>query len=110
MNQKVFIAGNLANRPLLEKSETGEAFTYLTLTTNRFSWMRGHWMRVTDWHFVLVRGPSAEASHRHLEIGFPLAIDGYLAKNVVIAEEVHFLGLRNIVESTPAAPKKGTDD
>ena len=110
MNQKIFIAGNLANKPLLEKSEGGEPFTYLTLTTNRFSWVRGHWDRATDWHFVLVRGSSAEASHRYLEIGFPLAIDGYLAKNIVIAEEVHFLGLRNIVENAPAAPKKGTED
>ena len=96
---KIFIAGNLVRKPALHKNKNGKPFSFLKIATNRFSFNQGNWDKKTDWHSVLVWGKKAELCERFLEKGVPLAVEGFLEnsqdnKTMVIAEDVHFLGLR----------------
>lgn len=98
---KIFIAGNLVRKPALHKNKNGKTFSFLKIATNRFSFNQGqgNWDKKTDWHSVLVWGKKAELCERFLEKGVPLAVEGFLEnskddKTLVIAEDVHFLGLR----------------
>jgi single-strand DNA-binding protein len=96
---KIFIAGNLTKKPLLHTNKNGKVFSFLNIATNRFSYNEGHWDRKTHWHSVLVWGKKAEICEKYLEKGFPLAVEGFLdstseSRTTIIAEDVHFLGLR----------------
>ena len=95
---KIFIAGNLATKPLLCTNKAGQVFSFLNIATNRFSYQGGQWNKRTHWHSVLVYGKKAEICEKYLEKGFPLAIEGFLdssSENVtIIAQDIHFLGLR----------------
>lgn len=96
---KIFIAGNLGRKPTLHKSKNGKTFSFLQIATNRMSYSNGNWDKKTDWHSVLVWGKKAEICERYLEKGAPLAVEGFLEnqqdnKSTIIAEDVHFLGLK----------------
>jgi single-strand DNA-binding protein len=98
---KIFIAGNLARKPVLYKSKNGKPFSFLSVATNRFSLVEGHWNKKTAWHSILVWGKKAEICEKYLEKGVPLAIEGYLEtsmdnKTTIVAEDLHFLGLRTM--------------
>jgi single-strand DNA-binding protein len=99
--RNLFVAGNLEAKPVLRKNEAGRAFTTLVLATNRFSYRKGQWDRAYCWQTVLVWGPDAETCEKHLEKGSPLAVEGQwdARKNLLIAETVHFLGLRAVSPS-----------
>jgi single-stranded DNA-binding protein len=119
-NPPIFIAGNLISKPLLQKNAKGQSFTYLTLVTNQFSYNQGHWDKTPYWHSVLVRGKTAETCSKCLNKGCPLAIEGFLEnpknKSLIIADSVHFLGLRTMAEQygdfeePPVAPKNSKED
>jgi single-strand DNA-binding protein len=96
---KIFIAGNLANKPQLQTNKNGQVFSFLNIATNRFSYIEGQWNKRTHWHSVLVWGKRAEICEKYLEKGFPLAVEGFLDSTTennttIIAEDIHFLGLR----------------
>ncbi len=96
---KIFIAGNLGRKPALHKSKNGKSFSFLQIATHRMSYNEGTWDKKTDWHSVLVWGKKAELCERYLEKGSALAVEGFLEnqtdnKTTIIAEDVHFLGLR----------------
>ena len=96
---KIFLAGNLVRKPQLHKNKNGKVFSFLKIATNRFSYNEGNWDKKTDWHSVLVWGRKAELCERFLDKGTPLAIEGFLEngqndKTLVIAMDVHFLGVR----------------
>ena len=103
---KIFIAGNLASKPVVHKSKNGKPFSFLTIATNRFSLVDGHWSKKTYWHSILVWGKKAEICEKYLEKGFPLAVEGFLEetaehKTTIVAEDLHFLGLRTTDTATP---------
>lgn len=103
---KIFIAGNLTKKPVLKTSVNGKPFSYLNIATNRFSYTEGQWNKKTHWHSVLVWGKKAEICEKYLEKGVPLAVEGFLDNSVdevtrIIAEDVHFLGLRTINQERP---------
>ncbi len=96
---KIFLAGNLVKKPVLHKNKNGKIFSFLKIATNRYSYKEGNWDKKTDWHSVLVWGRKAEMCERFLEKGTPLAVEGFLEngqneKTMVIAMDVHFLGVR----------------
>lgn len=103
---KIFLAGNLVKKPEVYKSKNGKPYSFLKIATNRYSYKEGVWNKKTDWHSILVWGKKAELCERWLEKGTPLAVEGFLENNtslvegkyidktLVIAEDVHFLGLR----------------
>lgn len=107
---KIFLAGNIVKKPALHKNKNGKSFSFLKIATNRFSYNQGAWDKKTDWHSVLVWGRKAELCERFLEKGTPLAVEGFLEntqsdKTLLIAEDVHFLGLRTrSVEETSDMP------
>lgn len=110
---KIFIAGNLVRKPALHKNKNGKTFSFLKIATNRFSFNQGNWDKRTDWHSVLVWGKKAELCERFLEKGVPLAVEGFLEnsqdkKTLVIAEDVHFLGIRTPL--TPTDEREKDDD
>lgn len=112
---KIFIAGNLVRKPDLHKSKNGKPFSYLKIATNRFSFNQGNWDKKTDWHSVLVWGKKAELCERFLEKGVPLAVEGFLEntqdnKTTVIAEDVHFLGLRTSPSNEATGAGRENDD
>ena len=100
---KIFLAGNLGKKPTTHTNKNGKTFSYLQIATNRFSYLEGSWSKKTMWHSVLVWGKKAEICEKYLDKGAPLIVEGFLEeqhdnKQVVVAEDVHFLGLRNIGE------------
>lgn len=100
---KIFLAGNLGKKPVVHRNKNGKIFSYLQIATNRFSYLDGTWSKKTLWHSVLVWGQKAEVCEKHLDKGSPLIIEGFLDdsqenKATIIAEDVHFLGLRTIEE------------
>ena len=101
---KIFLAGNIVKKPALHKSKNGKPFSFLKIATNRFSYNEGNWDKKTDWHSVLVWGRKAELCERFLEKGTPLAVEGYLEnsqndKLLVVAEDVHFLGVKTPMDT-----------
>ena len=105
---KIFLAGNLVRKPQLHKNKNGKVFSFLKIATNRFSYNEGNWDKKTDWHSVLVWGRKAELCERFLDKGTPLAIEGFLEngqndKTLVIAMDVHFLGVRTAEVTENAA-------
>ncbi len=116
---KIFLAGNIARKPALHKNKNGKVFSFLKMATNRFSYKEGQWDKKTDWHSILVWGKKAELCERFLDKGTPLAIEGFLEnseedKTFIIAEDVHFLGVRtsdNGLSSTDeSSPKDGHEE
>lgn len=104
---KIFIAGNLARKPVLHTNKNGKLYSFLSIATNRFSYTEGQWDKKTHWHSVLVYGKKAEICEKYLEKGEPLAVEGFLdnsqdSRTTIIAEDVHFLGLRT-KKDEPAA-------
>jgi single-strand DNA-binding protein len=100
---KIFLAGNIVKKPALHKNKNGKTFSFLRMATNRFSYNQGKWDKRTDWHSILVWGKKAELCERFLDKGTPLAVEGFLEnsqddKIMVIAEDVHFLGIRTAQE------------
>jgi len=99
---KIFIAGSLTVKPVLAKSENGKSFTQLELEMSRFSYNgKGGWFKKTIEHSVLVWGKKAEVCEKVLEVGSPLIVEGFLEKSkenkpLIVAEDVHFLGLRTM--------------
>jgi hypothetical protein len=89
---KIFLAGNIARKPALHKNKNGKVFSFLKMATNRFSYKEGQWDKKTDWHSVLVWGKKAELCERFLE-----------DKMFIIAEDVHFLGMRTTPSNEPPA-------
>ncbi len=111
---KIFIAGNLASKPVVHKSKNGKPFSFLSIATNRFSLVEGQWNKKTDWHSILVWGKKAEICEKYLEKGFPIAVEGFLEttsehKTTIVAEDLHFLGLRTTPELAPARQEKRGD-
>lgn len=106
---KIFIAGNLGQKPKIYKSKNGKTFSFLKIATNRFSFQDGEWNKRTLWHSVMVWGKKAELCEKYLEQGAPLAVEGFLesddeSQTTVIAEDVHFLGLRTNRSALAVAP------
>lgn len=111
---KIFIAGNLASKPVMRKSKNGKPFSFLSIATNRFSLVDGQWSKKTDWHSILVWGKKAEICEKYLEKGFPLAVEGFLEstsehKTTIVAEDLHFLGLRTTAPSPSDTEEKLRD-
>lgn len=101
--QKIFIAGNVGRKPNLKKNRRGRPFLILTLVTNRFSLVEGHWHKVADNHTVIVWDGKAELCEKYLEIGFSLAVEGHIeitdeGRPMIVAEDLHFLGLRTTID------------
>lgn len=111
---KIFIAGNLASKPVVYKSKNGKSFSFLTIATHRFSLVEGQWTKKISWHSILVWGKKAEICEKYLEKGFPLAVEGFLEespehKTTIVAEDLHFLGLRT-TDTTAPAPQENPMD
>ncbi len=107
---KIFLAGNLVKKPNLHTNKNGKVFSFLKIATNRYSYNQGNWDKKTDWHSVLVWGRKAELCERFLEKGTPIAIEGFLDngqndKTLVIAADVHFLGVRTAEANETASPE-----
>lgn len=100
---KIFIAGNVVHKPTLRKNRRGRPFVVVTVCTNRFSLIEGHWYKMTDKHTVMAWDNNAQLCEKYLEIGGSLAVDGYIevaeaGKPMIIAENLHFLGLRTTTD------------
>lgn len=99
----VFIAGNVEIKPTLRQNSRGRYFTIITVFTNRFSLVEGHWHRVIDRHTVIAWDDKAQLCEKYLEMGGSLAVDGHIevleaGKPRIIAENLHFLGLRTKID------------
>ena len=111
---KIFLAGNLGSKPQKYKNKNGKTFSFLKIATHRFSYVDGRWNKRTLWHSVLVSGKKAEICDKYLDKGAPLAIEGFLQgtednQNTIVAEDVHFLGLRTM-EAISTHKNKETSD
>ncbi len=101
-NYPIFIAGSVARKPCLRMNRRGRSFVIITICTNRFSLVEGHWHKVTDRQTVLAWDEHAQLCKKYLEVGGVIAVDGYIELNdagkpVIVAENLHFLGLRTTI-------------
>ncbi len=112
---KIFLAGNLVRKPKLHTNKNGKVFSFLKIATNRYSYNEGNWDKKTDWHSILVWGRKAELCERFLDKGTPLAVEGFLEngkddKTLVVAMDVHFLGVRTAEVAINADPEDTEKD
>jgi single-strand DNA-binding protein len=78
MVNKVVLIGNLGRDPELFHTQRGQAVARLSVATNEV-WMKdGERQRRTEWHRVVVWGPSAERLTAQLHKGAPVYVEGRL--------------------------------
>lgn len=109
--QKIFIAGNVVAKPQLAKGSWGTA-AHFAVSINRFSFEKGLWNQRVETHSILVWGKKAEICYKYLDNGFPIAIEGIFehhheTRSLIIAADVHFLGLRTMSPEPPENSKNG---
>lgn len=99
---RVFLMGNLAQKPELRTSKAGKPYARLNLATNRY---RGPGEDpATDWHSVFVFGPEAERCAHWLDRGALVFVEGSLSywqidsedstkryQNAINADQVRFI-------------------
>lgn len=74
---KVIIIGNLGNVPEFRVTAQGlQICRFRVATSESYRDKSGNWKRETEWHNIVVFGPSAELSSRFLKKGSKVAIEG----------------------------------
>ncbi len=74
---RVFLFGNLGNRPEVKMSKNGRSYVSMSLATHR-RWKNpeGESQERTDWHRVVVWGKRGENCARFLDKGSPVLVEG----------------------------------
>ncbi len=99
---RVFLMGNLAQKPELRTSKAGKSYARLNLATHRYR-AQGE-KEVTDWHSVFVFGAAAESCASRLDRGALVFVEGTLSywkidsdddgkryQNAINADSVRFI-------------------
>ena len=116
----VNLYGNLGQDPQLKESEYGPVCV-LNVATHEHYQKDGKPQKRTDWHRVVVFGPSATACGEHLNSGSAVLVEGKLRKRSyeqagekkfiveVIAKRVQFVGGKAVAES-PVLPELESEE
>ena len=79
MINKVILIGNLGKDPEIRKFDNGGAVAKFPVATNEnYRDKSGEWQTATEWHNVVVWGPSAERAERDFKKGNMIYIEGKL--------------------------------
>lgn len=120
---RVFLMGYLGAEPEVQASKSGKSYLRLNIATHFNKKMEsGERQSTTTWHKVTVWGKTAERCQNYLHKGYPLAIEGYLAKysysredgteaqsHSIVAREVHFIGSNKSSSNAPSNHEESED-
>ena len=114
---KIILVGHLSRDPAFRSTATGTAMATFGLATNHPSKAGETWQEETCFLDVVVFGRQAEAVSDHLHKGSQALVEGRVrqrswetadgqkrSKHEVVAERVHFLGVRPQDADTSRAP------
>ena len=105
---RVFISGNLGQKPEVRKAKTGTPVGNFNVATNQRVKKGDEWVDQTDWHRIVVFGKTAENCERFLDKGSKVIVEGRLQNRSyedkqgnqrktteIVASNVEFIGRRD---------------
>ena len=73
---KAILMGRLGKDPELKKSNSGAAVLSFSMATNEREKQGDAWVDVTEWHYVVIFGRTAEYVAQRCHKGDPVLVDG----------------------------------
>ena len=73
---KAILMGRLGRDPELKRTQAGGAVVSVSLATNEREKQGDAWVDVTEWHYVVAFGRTAELMSERLRKGDPVLVDG----------------------------------
>ena len=73
---RVFLSGNLGQKPELRNAKTGLAICNFTVATNQRAKKDDEWVNHTDWHRIVVFGKQGEHCEKYLDKGAKVIVEG----------------------------------
>lgn len=102
---KAILMGRLGRDPELKRTQAGGAVVSVSVATNEREKQGDAWVDVTEWHYVVAFGRTAELMSERLRKGDPVLVDGRMKTRKwtgqdgverqrceVVASDVRFLG------------------
>ena len=79
---KIMIVGNLGADPEIRKTSTGSKIAHISVaTSDRWKDQDGNPVEKTEWHKVVIFGPSAEIAEQYLQKGSLVHVEGSIRSN-----------------------------
>lgn len=101
---KAILMGRLGRDPELKRTQAGGAVVSVSLATNEREKQGDQWVDVTEWHYVVAFGRTAELVAERCRKGDPVLVDGRMKtrkwtgqdgvekqRTEVVASDVRFL-------------------
>ena len=101
---KAILMGRLGRDPELKRTQAGGAVVSVSLATNEREKQGDAWVDVTEWHYIVAFGRTAELMAERCRKGDPVLVDGrmktrkwqgqdgtHLQRTEVVASDVRFL-------------------
>jgi single-strand DNA-binding protein len=101
---KAILMGRLGRDPELKRTQAGGAVVSVSLATNEREKQGDAWVDVTEWHYVVAFGRTAELMAERCRKGDPVLVDGRMKtrkwqgqdgterqRTEVVASDVRFL-------------------
>lgn len=123
---KAILMGRLGRDPELKKSKAGGAVLSFSMATNEREKQGDQWVDVTEWHYVVIFGRTAEIIAERCKKGDPVLVDGRMKtrkwtgqdgvekqRTEVVANTVQMLARLGSGESqstNPTAPSEAFKD
>ena len=73
---KAILMGRLGRDPELKRTQAGGAVVSVSVATNEREKQGDAWVDVTEWHYVVAFGRTAELMSERLRKGDPVLVDG----------------------------------
>ena len=73
---KAILMGRLGRDPELKRTQAGGAVVSVSVATNEREKQGDAWVDVTEWHYVVAFGRTAEIMSERLRKGDPVLVDG----------------------------------
>ena len=73
---KAILMGRLGRDPELKRTQAGGAVVSVSVATNEREKQGEAWVDVTEWHYVVAFGRTAELMSERLRKGDPVLVDG----------------------------------
>ena len=73
---KAILMGRLGRDPELKRTQAGGSVVSVSLATNEREKQGDAWVDVTEWHYVVAFGRTAELMSERLRKGDPVLVDG----------------------------------
>ena len=101
---KAIVMGRLGRDPELKRTQAGGAVVSVSLATNEREKQGDAWVDVTEWHYIVAFGRTAELMAERCRKGDPVLVDGRMKtrkwqgqdgterqRTEVVASDVRFL-------------------